>query len=78
MSTQEIEQAIADLPEQERVQLREWLNEQVRTARKPSEGQADELRALAAAAGAHWEGGDGLDYQLRMRAEWDDRPARNR
>lgn len=31
-------------------------------------------KALTPAARRHWSGEDGLDYQDRIRSEWDDRP----
>ncbi len=32
------------------------------------------LEELAASARPYWQGGDGLEFQLRIRSEWDDRP----
>lgn len=94
MSLQEIEQAIAELPEPQQAELRDWINQRaadVLAPGKPSDTGSwnpetirrkahvtDDLDALAAAAGEHWHGGDGLEYQLRIRAEWDDRPSVNR
>jgi len=100
MSLQEIEQAIAELPEHERAELVRWISrlEGVEPIRAPgpfasptnragkiggyspsgATEQENELirrrRELAEAAAPYWRGGDGLDYQLRIRAEWDDRP----
>lgn len=102
MSLQEIEQAIAELPEHERAELVRRISRldafgpmgAPSVFANPSdlpggvgdgghtpsetEEQKDELirrrRELAEAAAPYWQGGDGLDYQLRIRAEWDDRP----
>ena len=102
MSLQEIERAIAELPDHERAELVRRIarlegvgpmevpsafdsaRERIGEARdnghpdpEPVE-QDDELirrrRELAEAAAPYWQGGDGLEYQLRIRAEWDDRP----
>ena len=106
MSLQEIEQAIAELPEHERAELVRRISRlegikpmEVPSAFKDPEEligeargsghhdpgaaeQEDELirrrRELAEAAAPHWRGGDGLEYQLRIRAEWDDRPGSDR
>lgn len=36
------------------------------------EPEPSDLRALARAARPYWEGGDGLEFQRRIRAEWTD------
>ena len=36
----------------------------------PAKGEKSSLAELADAAAPHWEGGDGLEYQRRIRAEW--------
>ncbi|MDT0633201.1 hypothetical protein RQM47_16730 [Rubrivirga sp. S365] len=89
MSLQEIERAIADLPDRERAELVRWINENL-NERADDRGrgyptmsqQEDELiqqrRELAEAAAPYWAGGDGLEYQVRIRTEWDDRPGADR
>lgn len=72
MSLQEIEQAIAELPEHERAELVRRISQSGGV-----ESTSELIRRrheLAEAAAPHWRGGDGLDYQLAIRAEWDDRP----
>ena len=82
MSIQEIEQAIAQLPQTQRARLLARLTQSATDAGAdgaspaplPDEELAARRRALADAARVHWTGGDGLEYQLRIRSEWDDRP----
>ena len=102
MSLQEIERAIAQLPDHERAELVRRIARlggvgpmeapsafdsagelvgKVRDGGHSDPGAVDhedELirrrRELAEAAAPYWQGGDGLEYQLRIRAEWDDRP----
>ena len=79
MSIQEIEQAIAQLPQTERVHLLARLAARTHEAggdgapSLPDPERAARRRALADAASEHWTGGDGLEYQRRIRSEWDDR-----
>ena len=42
----------------------------------PADEWKRELRELASKI--DWQGGDGLEYQMRIRAEWDDRPGWDR
>ncbi len=96
MSLQEIEQAIAELPERQQAELRAWINQRAGAsdvlaptepggsgswspeATKPEAHATGDLEALAVAAGEHWHGGDGLEYQVRIRDEWDNRPSADR
>lgn len=77
MSIQEIERAIAQLTRTERDALIARLAQQVSEEHVPPLSEkAERRRALAEAARPHWAGGDGLDFQRRIRAEWDDRASR--
>lgn len=40
------------------------------TAASPTKKNEPSLLELAEAAAPHWQGGDGLEYQRRIRAEW--------
>ena len=74
MSIQEIERAIERLPNDERAALLARLARR-HAAEGAAPDEADRRRRLAEAARPCWTGGDGLDYQRRIRAEWDDRPS---
>jgi uncharacterized phage protein gp47/JayE len=78
MSLQEIEIAIEKLPPDKVQELSAWLQRHLTEVRGGEGGQDREslkqLRhQLAAKVRKHWQGGDGLEYQQRIRAEWDDR-----
>ncbi len=84
MSLEEVITAARRLSQREQQQLIEALRQRAEAggdgaqpdASAPTEQEA--LAAyrekLAAAAQPYWEGVDGLEYQMRIRAEWDDRP----
>lgn len=38
-----------------------------------AEDQQDDFEALADKLGEAWQGGDGLEYQMKIREEWNDR-----
>lgn len=40
---------------------------------KPEEDKQDDFDELADKLGKGWQGGDGLEYQIKIREEWDDR-----
>ena len=77
MSIQEIEQAIRTVPLDEARRLQRILDERLAAAEQ-RDSKPNDLRELAAAAGPYWQGGDGLEYQQRIRAEWDERPTLDR
>ncbi|MGI8538797.1 MAG: hypothetical protein ACR2N0_03325 [Rubrobacteraceae bacterium] len=54
----------------------DWLEiERMLEAREPENGgRSDDFEELADDLGKKWEGGDGLEYQIRIREEWDHRP----
>lgn len=57
------------------VDYTDWLEIERQLAHPPSEEEAsseDEpsLEELAEEIRPHWQGGDGLEYQRRLRAEW--------
>ena len=88
MSIQEIEAAIAKLPSEQLRELSAWLEAllarsgDMSTNPKYREGFGEpasakrlmERKAVINAARQHWQGGEGLAYQNRIRSEWDDRP----
>ncbi len=43
------------------------------TEEKPADDRQDDFEAVADKLGSRWKGGDGLEYQIRIREEWDDR-----
>ncbi len=51
----------------------EQLLKMQRPEEKPAEDQQDDFEALADKLGEAWQGGDGLEYQTKIREEWDDR-----
>ncbi len=71
MSLEEVITAAGRLSRQEQQHLVEELRARIEAGGDGA--QPDDVRVLAAAAGVHWQGGDGLEFQRRIRAEWDDR-----
>lgn len=51
-----------------------WVRMTAPPSERRSEPEKKSLKELLDAAKGSWDGGDGLEYQLRIRAEWDDRP----
>jgi len=51
----------------------ERLLESRETQEKPAGNRQDDFEAVADRLGGAWKGGDGLEYQIRIREEWDDR-----
>jgi hypothetical protein len=51
----------------------ERLLKMQRPEEKPTENQQDDFEVLADKLGEAWQGGDGLEYQTRLREEWEDR-----
>ncbi len=83
MSLQEIIEAVRRLPRRQQQQLIEELRRSAEAKTNAGGDAAAEVptdpQELAAyrrrlAEQIDWQGGDGLAYQLRLRAEWDDRP----
>ena len=58
---------------EEKVSRAELIRRAVRLYRKASETEARSFRRLLEDTSGIWKGGDGLEYQLRLRDEWADR-----
>lgn len=54
----------------------DWLEiERLLGAREPDDKEeSEDFEGLADDLGKKWKGGDGLEYQIRIREEWDHRP----
>lgn len=60
------------------IDYEDWLEIErllkARSEKEPvKEQDDDDFEALADKLGEGWQGGDGLEYQIRIREEWDDR-----
>lgn len=54
------------------IDYEDWLEiERMLEARAPKN---DEFEELLETTSGGWKGGDGLEYQIRIREEWDHRP----
>ena len=78
MSVEEIVAAVNQLPLHERRRVLDslWGSDPDPMAGFREDHPSKRLAQRAAVideARAHWKGGDGLEYQRRMRAEWDER-----
>lgn len=52
----------------------DWLRIEPILRERGYVGETPSLEALADAVRPHWRGGDGLEFQTRLREEWEDRP----
>jgi len=60
-----------------RIDYEDWLEIErllkSREAEKPADDRQDDFEAMADKLRSRWKGGDGLECQIRIREEWDDR-----
>ncbi len=85
MSIQELETALMAVPLEEVRRFRRMLDARLSeeaggdgaaeppTVREAEEGDDVDERRRELAEIINWTGGEGLDYQRRVRSEWDDR-----
>ena len=59
--------------EESQVSMAEVVRQAVRRYREESDREARPLRQLLYATSGIWKGEDGLNYQRRIRQEWDER-----
>ena len=81
MSLKELETALRTVPLQEARRLRRILDARLSGeaggdgATEQHQDRTDvDIRRRELAKEINWTGGEGLQYQLRVRSEWDDRP----
>ncbi len=57
------------------IDYEDWLEIErlLKRGEKPDEEQQDDFEELLDKLGEMWQGGDGLEYQMKIREEWDDR-----
>jgi Ribbon-helix-helix protein, copG family len=58
--------------EEENVTMTQLVRRAIRRYREECEAEVPSLERLLEATAGLWKEGDGLDYQLRLRAEWDE------
>ena len=77
MTAQELEQTLNRVSLDEARRLRRLLDDRLAASSGdggpalPSSSLTQQREKLALAASEHWKGVDGLEYQERIRAEWD-------
>lgn len=55
------------------LEIERQLEESSSTPKSAADMTDEEFKAFAEEVSGHWTGGDGLEYQRRIRAEWDQR-----
>jgi hypothetical protein len=55
------------------LEIERQLEESSSAPKSAADMTDEEFKAFAEEVSGHWKGGDGLEYQRRLRAEWDQR-----